>query len=150
MSCFWHYLTLLMEIKHKASTSFHPQSDGSNKQTNKTLIQSLRFHVGRNQTGWVAALPCICFNIFPTFHINLVKPFLSNNDNKFSHCAIRTTDSSEFFVESILDHKPWGRGHQYLVKFRGYPDSFDCWLSSKDLQDDSALASYLLTIPLVT
>ena len=251
MSCFWHYLTLLTGIKHKASTSFHPQSDGSSERTNKTLIQSLRFHVERNQTGWVTALPRIRFNymctinkstgyspfmlrfgrdpivlpplstphepitqdeidacavitriynavkdakdnllvakisqafeanknrnvdeefpykigdsvllstlhrrseylsgngkrvakflprfdgpyavvdthpeastvtldllnqpnIFPTFHINLVKPYLPNDDEKFPHRMIRITNSSEFFVESILDHKPWGRGH---------------------------------------
>jgi hypothetical protein len=31
MSCFWHYLTLLTGIKHKASTSYHPQTDGASE-----------------------------------------------------------------------------------------------------------------------
>jgi len=66
MSRFWHYLSLLTGIKHKASTSFHPQSDGSSERTNKTLVQSLRFHVERNQKGWVAALPRIRFNYMCT------------------------------------------------------------------------------------
>ncbi len=66
MSHFWHYLSLLMGIKHKASTSYHPQSDGSSERTNKTLIQSLRFHVERNQKGWVSALPRIHFNYMCT------------------------------------------------------------------------------------
>ena len=68
MSHFWHHLTLLMGIKHKASTSYHPQSDGLSERTNKTLIQSLRFHVQRNQTGWVAALLRICFTYMCTIN----------------------------------------------------------------------------------
>ncbi len=287
MSRFWHYLTLLTGIKHKASTSYHPQSDGSSERTNKTLVQSLRFHVERNQKGWVSALPRIRFNymctvnkstgyspfmlrfgkdpivlppldparepitqdeidaravishiynavkdakdnllvakitqafesnknrdsnktfpykigdsvllstlhrrseylsgngkrvakflprfdgpypvidthpeastvtldlpnqpnVFPTFHIHLIKPFIPNDDNKFPHRAVRVTDTSEFFVETIIDHKPWGRGNRYLVKFQGYPDSFNRWLSGKDLENDSSLDVYLKSLP---
>ncbi len=58
--------TLLTGIKHKASTSYHPQTDGASERTNKTLIHSLRFHVERNQSGWVAALPRIRFNYMCT------------------------------------------------------------------------------------
>ena len=68
MSRFWHYLSLLTGIKHKASNSYHPQSDGSSERTNKTLIQSLRFHVERNQKGWVSALPRIRFNYMCTIN----------------------------------------------------------------------------------
>lgn len=66
MSRFWKHLTLLTGIKHKCLTSFHPQTDGSSKQTNKTVIQSIRFHVEHNQKGWVQALPRIQFNIMST------------------------------------------------------------------------------------
>jgi len=68
MSRFWQYLTLLTGIKHKASTSYHPQMDGVSERTNKTLIQALRFHVECNQSGWVAALPRICFNYMCTIN----------------------------------------------------------------------------------
>jgi len=84
---------------------------------------------------------------FPTFHIHLVKPFIPNDDEKFPHRAVSVSDSSEFFVESILDHKPWGRGYQYLVKFQGFPDSFNRWLSGKDLENDSTLDLYHETLP---
>lgn len=40
-----------------------PQTDGSSKCTNKTVIQSIHFHVEWNQKGWACALPRICFNI---------------------------------------------------------------------------------------
>jgi hypothetical protein len=54
---------LLTGIKHKCSTAYHPQTDGASERTNKTLIQSLCFHVERNQKGWIAALPRIHFNL---------------------------------------------------------------------------------------
>ena len=63
MSSFWKHLTLLTGISCKASTSFHPQSNGVSERTNKTVNQCLRFHVERNQKGWVQALPRIRFHI---------------------------------------------------------------------------------------
>ena len=48
MSLFWKHLTILSGIKFKASTSFHPQFNGTNKYTNKTINLCLRFHVERN------------------------------------------------------------------------------------------------------
>ena len=86
-------------------------------------------------------------NAFPTFHIHLVKPFIPNDDVKFPHRATHVTENSKFFVDSIVDHKPWGRGNRYLVKFQGYPDSFNRWLSGKDLvENDTALDLYLTSL----
>ena len=281
MSRFWRYFSVLTGIKHKCSTSYHPQTDGASERTNKILIQALRFHVKRNQKGWVAALPRIRFNLMctvnkstgytpfmlrygrnpivlpplapprepitqdeidahailehlhrsfndakdnllcakisqaftvnksrsstssfpysigdsvllstlhrrreylsqngkrvakfiarfdgpytvidthpaastvthelpntpnacPTFHISLMKPFLPNNDVDYPHRAI--DDSQDFFVESVIDHRARGRGRQFLVKFQGYPDSYNHWLPTSDLLNDSALAYYL-------
>ena len=56
----------LSGIKHKMSMAFHPQTNGSSKHSNKTVIQALHFHVERNQTGWVKALPKVQFNIMNT------------------------------------------------------------------------------------
>ena len=38
----------------------------TNKHSNKTIIQAIRFHMERNQQGWVCALPRIRFNIMNT------------------------------------------------------------------------------------
>ncbi len=84
-------------------------------------------------------------NIFPTFHISLVKPFLANDDQHYPHHAL--DDLQEFFVESVIDHRTHGRGHQYLVKFQGYPDFYDRWLSGKELEGDSALDTYVASHP---
>jgi hypothetical protein len=66
MSAFWKHLTILTGIKCKASSSYHPQSNGVSKRMNKTVNQCLRFHVERNQKGWVRALPRIRFHIMST------------------------------------------------------------------------------------
>ena len=63
MSFFWQHLTLLTGIKHKCSSAFHPQIDGTSEHTNKTVIQSIRFHVEWNHKGWACALPKVWFNI---------------------------------------------------------------------------------------
>ncbi|PPQ76896.1 hypothetical protein CVT24_008781 [Panaeolus cyanescens] len=66
MSKFWEHFTFLTGIKHKASTSFHPQTDGSSERTNKTVNQAIRFYIDRHHKGWVNALPAIRFHIMNT------------------------------------------------------------------------------------
>ena len=66
MSKFWKALLKLTGVKLKVSTAYHPETDGSSERSNKTVIQSLRFHVDRNQSGWIRALPRIRFNIMNT------------------------------------------------------------------------------------
>ena len=68
ISRFWRHLMLLTGIKHKYSSSFHPQTNGSSERTNKTVNQCIRFHVERNQSGWVKALPLIRFQIMNTIN----------------------------------------------------------------------------------
>ena len=65
MSSFWKHLNIITGISCKASSSYHPQSNGASERTNKTVNQCLRFHVERNQKGWVAALPRIRFILCP-------------------------------------------------------------------------------------
>lgn len=66
ISKFWKHFCLLAGIKHKCSSSFHPQTDGQSERTNCTVIQAICFHVERNQLGWKRALPRIRFNIMST------------------------------------------------------------------------------------
>ena len=68
MAAFWQHLCLFTGIKQKVSSSFHPQSNGTSKKTNKTINQCIRFHVERNQKGWVRTLPRICFQIMATIN----------------------------------------------------------------------------------
>src|SRR5271168_1461946 len=66
VSKFWKHLHNLTGVKIKMSTSYHPQTDGASERSNKTVIQAIRFHVGRTQRGWARALPRIWFNIMNT------------------------------------------------------------------------------------
>lgn len=63
LSRFWKTLHKLTGIKLKMSSSYHPQTDGSSERTNKTINQCIRFHVERNQKGWVRALPRVRFHL---------------------------------------------------------------------------------------
>jgi Integrase zinc binding domain len=65
---FWKHLMRLSGIKHKLSTSYHPQTDGLSERSNKTIIQAIRFHVGLNQKGWLRALPRVRFDIMNTIN----------------------------------------------------------------------------------
>jgi hypothetical protein len=66
MSKFWKSLHMLTGVKLKMSTAYYPQTDGSSKQTNKTLNQSIHFHVDHAQHRWKQALPGIQFNLMNT------------------------------------------------------------------------------------
>ena len=66
VSKFWKALMKLMGVSLKMSTAFHPETDGSSERTNKTINQCLRYHVQRNQKGWVKSLPLIRFQIMNT------------------------------------------------------------------------------------
>jgi hypothetical protein len=57
VSKFWKALHKLTGVKLKLSTAFHPETDGTSERTNKTVNQCIRYHVARNQRGWVRALP---------------------------------------------------------------------------------------------
>ena len=63
VSRFWKALTRISGIKLGMSTAFHPETDGSSERTNKTVNQCLRYHVSRNQKGWVRALSRVRFAI---------------------------------------------------------------------------------------
>jgi hypothetical protein len=68
MSKFWKALHRLTGVKLKMSTSYHPETDGASERTNKTVNQILRFHVDRNQSGWVRSLPRVRFAIMNTIN----------------------------------------------------------------------------------
>jgi hypothetical protein len=51
------------------SSTYHPETDRSSKQSNKMVVQALHYHVERNQKGWARALPHVQFNIINTINI---------------------------------------------------------------------------------
>ena len=57
-------------MKLKMLSKYHPETDGSSEQSNKTVVQALCYHVERNQKGWARALPRMRFNIMNTVNIS--------------------------------------------------------------------------------
>ncbi|THH03524.1 hypothetical protein EW146_g10426, partial [Bondarzewia mesenterica] len=57
MSKFWQELTKLLGIQTRASTAYHPQSDGLTERTNQTLETYLRAYCSYQQDDWVDYLP---------------------------------------------------------------------------------------------
>ena len=78
-------------------------------------------------------------NLYPTFHISNIKPWLPNDDKKYPTSTLEqpglvdVNGLEEFFVDSIIDHKKVGKGHQYLVHFKGYGPENDRWIAGRKL-----------------
>jgi RNase H-like domain found in reverse transcriptase/Integrase zinc binding domain len=70
VSKFWKALAKLTGIKLNMSSSYHLETDGASERSNKTVVQCLRFHVERNQSGWSKALPLVRFNIMNTINVS--------------------------------------------------------------------------------
>jgi len=77
MSKFWRSIMHLSRIKHKMSTAYHPQTDGSSECSNKTIIQCICFHVDRQQKGWSKVLRKIRFDIMNSVNVSMgYAPFM--------------------------------------------------------------------------
>jgi hypothetical protein len=96
VSRFWKALHVLTGTKIKMSSSFHPETDGASERTNKTINQMLRYHVERNQKGWVKALPLIRFNIMNTV----------NKSTGFSPFQLRMGRSPRVIPPLVPDDEP--------------------------------------------
>lgn len=53
----WKEICYNLQITHKLSTSYHPQTDGQTERANKTLEVYLRHYVNYHQDDWVKHLP---------------------------------------------------------------------------------------------
>jgi hypothetical protein len=77
-SQFWQSLTDLLGIKHKMSTSYHPQTDGQTERTNQTIEQYLRCYVNYKQDNWVQLLPIAQFAFNNNKSVTGISPFYAN------------------------------------------------------------------------
>jgi len=71
VSKFWRALHKLTGVKLKLSSGYHPEMDRSSERSNKTINQCIRYHVCRNQKGWVHTLPRICFDIMNSVNASI-------------------------------------------------------------------------------
>lgn len=109
---FWKSVAKQLQITHKMSTAFHPQTDGQTERTNRTLQQYLRCYVNPAQDDWDDWLPLAQFAynnarqestgyspFYLTYGLNPVTPSTLGADSVVSRPS--HVPSADAFVESL-------------------------------------------------
>ena len=80
------------------------------------------------------------------FHIDLLLPYKETEQygTPFTSPPPIIDSEEEYEIENILDARRHGRGHklQYLVHWKGYPNSDDSWIDHKDLHAPDLLKEF--------
>ena len=140
LSKFWQSLHGLTGVKLKMSTVYHPESDGTSEQSNKTINQCLQYHVECNQMGWRCLLPQVCFNImntinastgFSPFHLQIGRspcmiPLLicSEVNDLTDICTTTMIERLQLNVLEAKDNMLWAKISQSLAANEHCTDAF--------------------------
>ena len=89
----------------------------------------------------------IQWKIHDVFHIDLLTPYRETDfhgPNFVQPPPDLIDGEEEYKVEQILDARRHGRGHkvQYLIKWKGYPDSDNQWVNWDDLHAEEVLEDF--------
>ena len=78
------------------------------------------------------------WKIHPIFHASLLTPYKENNihgPNYVKPPPDIVEGQSEYKVEAIISHRRQGRGHQYLIKWKGYSTAENTWEPERNLNN---------------
>ncbi|GAA5846261.1 hypothetical protein JCM11251_007270, partial [Rhodosporidiobolus azoricus] len=144
-SRFWRALHERAGVALQMSTSFHPETDGRSKQTNKTVIQVLRQQVSRAQKDW-AEQANRQQGPDPDFKVgNLVTvDSADQRPRREPPCPepIDVDGKQEYRVERVVVERGQGPRRRLLVKWEGYPQLDNTWESVANLEDTEALEAW--------
>ena len=84
------------------------------------------------------------WKIHDVFHVDLLTPYRETEFHGASYARPPPDligEEEQYKVEQILDERNYGRWKkkQYLVKWKGYPDSDNQWLDAKDMENTQEL-----------
>src|SRR6266702_4230528 len=87
------------------------------------------------------------WSIHDVFHIDLLTPYRETDlhGSNYSRLAPDLVDNEEEYkVEKILDSWQFSRGRkkQYLIKWKGYPDSDNEWVDKRDIHAPEAIREF--------
>ena len=87
------------------------------------------------------------WSIHPVFHINLLMPYcetITHGANYQHPPPNLVNNAEEYEVKKILDSWLFGRCKwlQYLVKWKGYPDSDNMWVNKDDVFADDKVCTF--------
>lgn len=92
--------------------------------------------------------------IFPTFHASLLKRYMSNDPTLFPSRQlpqpgpiVGIDGDVEWEVESLMDKRKRGRGHQYLVRWHGWGPGADFWIPASVAEELAAFNTWLIKHP---
>ena len=76
------------------------------------------------------------WRIHPVFHATLLSPYKENGThgtNFIQPPPELIEGEPEYEVEAIISHRRSGKGHQYLIKWKGYPTGKNTWEPERNL-----------------
>jgi hypothetical protein len=81
------------------------------------------------------------------FHVDLLTPYIETDFHSPNYTRPPPdliNEEEEYEVEQVLSSRHHGRGHkvQYLVKWKGYPDSDNEWVNWDDMHAEEALKDF--------
>ncbi len=87
------------------------------------------------------------WSIHDVFHIDLLTPYRETDIHGSNYSRLApdlVNDEEEYEVEAVLDTRRFGRGRkrQYLVKWKGYPDSDNEWVDHKNVHAPEAIREF--------
>jgi len=87
------------------------------------------------------------WSIYDVFHIDLLTPYWETDihGSNYSRPAPDLVDNEEEYeVKKILDSRQFGRGRkkQYLIKWKGYPDSDNEWVDKRNIHAPEAIREF--------
>ena len=92
------------------------------------------------------------WSIHTVFHIDLLTPYRETTMHSANYQRPPldlVNGEEEYEIEAVLDSRRFGRGRklQYLVKWKGYPDSDNQWVNKEDLFADDDLRDFKCSHP---
>ncbi len=87
------------------------------------------------------------WSIHDVFHIDLLTPYRETDihGSNYSRPAPDLVDNEEEYkVEKVLDTRQSGRGRkkQYLIKWKGYPDSDNEWVDHRNMHAPEVIREF--------
>jgi hypothetical protein len=89
----------------------------------------------------------VMWKIHDVFHVDLLTPYIETDfhgPNYTRPPPDLINEEEEYEVEQVLSSRRHGKGHkvQYLVKWKGYPDSDNEWVNWDDMHAEEALEDF--------
>lgn len=115
----------LLQVKHKQTTAYHPNTNGLTEQFNKTLVDMLNMYTSAHQRDWDVSLQQVLFAYRTSVHTaTKEKPFFLTygRDARMPH----TMDLSDTPIPEVdvatFKNDLIGRMHQAMQEVRMYND----------------------------